>query len=117
MVMIHGTGPAASLAWSSSAESLSRQYSLYAPDLPGFGRSTFSWDTFQNSSLEELEDLYATWLANYIDAMKLSKPIVVGHSIGVPLFVLKCLDPVAQSIALLEHLIEIHVLVAWFMVI
>ena len=82
MVMIHGTGSAASLAWSSSAESLSRQYSLYAPDLPGFGRSTFSWDTFQNSSLEELEDLYATWLANYIDAMKLSKPIVVGHSIG-----------------------------------
>ena len=40
MVMLHGTGSAASLAWSSSAETLSKQYSLYAPDLPGFGRST-----------------------------------------------------------------------------
>ena len=82
IVLLHGTGSASSLAWSSGADRFSNHYSLYMPDLPGFGRSSFPWSSFEKASLAEIEDVYADWLAEYIDAMQLTKPVVVAHSIG-----------------------------------
>merc|ERR1719401_1540179 len=40
------------------------------------------WYHFCNASHEELENIYADWLANYISALGLSKPIVVATSIS-----------------------------------
>lgn len=82
MVLIHGTGSSAALAWASVAGQLAKSYNLYAPDLPGFGRSTVSWEQVATASCEDLENMYADFIANYIDAMGLVKPIVVAHSIG-----------------------------------
>ena len=82
MVLLHGTGSASSLAWSSSAGLFSKRYFLCMPDLPGFGRSTFPRNKLQEASLAEIEDFYADWLAAYIDAMQLQKPVVVAHSMG-----------------------------------
>ena len=48
MVLLHGTGSAAALAWSSTAGKLASRYAIYAPDLPAFGRTLLAWDTFQN---------------------------------------------------------------------
>jgi pimeloyl-ACP methyl ester carboxylesterase len=82
MVMLHGTGSAAALAWSSSSGRLANSYSIYAPDLPAFGRTQLPWESFCDASHKELEDLYADWLASYIDALGILKPVVVAHSIG-----------------------------------
>jgi pimeloyl-ACP methyl ester carboxylesterase len=80
MVMIHGTGSSAALAWSSSVDKLAH-YSIYAPDLPAFGRSELPRSVLA-ATPAEIEDVYADWLANYIDAVGLVKPVVVAHSIG-----------------------------------
>eukprot|EP00961_Rhodomonas_salina_P030874 415202-Rhodomonas_salina.1 len=82
IVLIHGTGSAAALAWASMAGQLAESFSLYAVDLPGFGRSTWSWEKFLAASRGEVEDAYADFISNYIHAMGLVKPIVVAHSIG-----------------------------------
>ena len=81
MVLLHGTGSAASLAWSSSGD-LATRYSLYAPDLPAFGRTSLPWEAFHARPLADIEDLYADWLASYVDALPVKAPVVVAHSIG-----------------------------------
>ena len=82
MVLIHGTGSSAALAWSSSVGKLASGYSIYAPDLPAFGRTQIPWHSICNATPSEVEDIYADWLANYIDAIGVAKPVVVAHSIG-----------------------------------
>ena len=82
MVLIHGTGSSAALAWSSSVGKLASRYSIYAPDLPAFGRTQIPWQSVSRATPSEIEDIYADWLANYIEAVGLVKPIVVAHSIG-----------------------------------
>jgi len=82
MVLLHGTGSAASLAWASASDKLAVHFSIYAPDLPGFGRTHFDKETFLAATQQEVEDLYADWLAHYIAAVKLERPIVVAHSIS-----------------------------------
>jgi pimeloyl-ACP methyl ester carboxylesterase len=82
MVMLHGTGSTASLAWASSADKLATRFSIYAPDLPAFGRTPLPRTSIDPATPAEVEALYADWLANYIDALELKTPVVVAHSIG-----------------------------------
>ena len=81
-MFLHGTGSAAALAWSSTAHQFADHYAVYAPDLPAFGRSTLSWEFFNAATCANLEEMYADWLAHYLDAVGLQKPVVVAHSIG-----------------------------------
>lgn len=50
-------------------------YNVYAPDLPGFGRS---------EPLKTVHNLeaYSTWLKGFVSAINLDKPLAVGHSFG-----------------------------------
>ncbi|HEV2108014.1 MAG TPA: alpha/beta hydrolase [Thermomicrobiales bacterium] len=58
-----------------AAEQLARQYPVYAPDLPGFGRSTKPGRAL---SLTELADALVAWL----DVMGLEQPVLLGNSFG-----------------------------------
>ena len=74
MVLIHG-GASDSRDWIETMTSLSSQFSLYAPDLIGYGHS------------EKLENGYyltefADFLGGFIEKLKLDRPALVGHSLG-----------------------------------
>src|ERR671923_1869431 len=61
--------------WPPFLESLARSFRVIAPDHPGFGRS---------EGLEHLDDVVdlALYYSEFIDAMGLDQPYVVGHSLG-----------------------------------
>ncbi|MFH1657250.1 MAG: alpha/beta hydrolase [bacterium] len=75
VLVLHGWG-ASPDSWQSVQEILSGQgFKVICPDFPGFGQSetpTRAWS---------LND-YLAWLIEFIDFLKLEKPIVVGHSFG-----------------------------------
>jgi len=52
-----------------------REFNVYAPDLPGFGKSG---KLNQTHNL----DAYSTWLKDFLEAVRLTKPIAIGHSFG-----------------------------------
>ncbi len=81
MVLLHGTGSSAALAWSSTVAKLATRYSIYAPDLPAFGRTQLPQSVL-DANPAEVENVYADWLADYIAAVGLVKPVVVAHSVG-----------------------------------
>jgi len=71
VVLVHGnTG---SSRWWKKAMNLNGSRTI-APDLPNFGRS----DALDTADI----DLYADYLAAFIEALGLERPIVVGHSLG-----------------------------------
>src|SRR5262245_13743471 len=61
--------------WPLFLESLARSFRVIAPDHPGFGRS---------EGLEHLDDVVdlALYYTEFIDAMGLEQPYLVGHSLG-----------------------------------
>ena len=73
-MVIHGGGKGAK-AWRKNAEALSRNYSVYIPDLPGFGRSQSVKDRF---CLPEFVD----FVENFASALGLHNFYLIGHSIG-----------------------------------
>lgn len=72
--MVHGGGYGAE-AWRKNAEALSRNYSVYIPDLPGFGNSQSANDRFR---LPEFVD----FVGNFSSALGLDSFYLMGHSIG-----------------------------------
>jgi 2-hydroxy-6-oxonona-2,4-dienedioate hydrolase len=58
-----------------AAEQLAQYYPVYAPDLPGFGRSAKPCRTL---SLTELANALVAWL----DVMGLDSPVLLGNSFG-----------------------------------
>lgn len=74
LVIIHGGGDGAR-AWLKSAEELSNYYSVYIPDLPGFGRSQSASDKFH---LPE----YVAFVKNFSQALGIERFHLIGHSIG-----------------------------------
>jgi pimeloyl-ACP methyl ester carboxylesterase len=73
LVFLHGAGGVP--AWEGVLPLLAREYHVYAPLLPGFGRST---------GLEYLEDQFDLFLHGFdvIDALGLERPYLVGESMG-----------------------------------
>jgi len=74
LVVIHGGGSGAR-TWMKNVEALSENYTVYVPDLPGFGRS------------QPLEgDYYIPELAEFVDEFShnlgLEKFHLMGHSLG-----------------------------------
>lgn len=73
IVLVHGFAEHSS-AWELVAGKLSAGHPVYAIDLPGFGYSEYTGKYTLADETAALE--------GFIDAKKLSKPVVVGHSLG-----------------------------------
>ncbi len=74
IVLIHG-GASDSRDWVSTMAALSNRYSLYAPDLIGFGQSNRNRDGYYLSDFTE-------FIMGFLDRLGLEKPVLVGHSFG-----------------------------------
>lgn len=74
LVILHGWGNDVSSFWG-VAQELKTNFTLFLIDLPGFGRSDLPAKAF------ELKD-YAEVVAQVIKKLKLSKPSLLGHSVG-----------------------------------
>jgi pimeloyl-ACP methyl ester carboxylesterase len=74
LVIIHGGGDGAR-AWLKNAEELSKYYSVYIPDLPGFGRSQSANDKFY---LPE----YVAFVEDFSSTLGIDRFHLMGHSIG-----------------------------------
>src|SRR5262245_64735442 len=73
LLFLHGAGGVP--AWDGVLPHLSRAFHVYAPLLPGFGRST---------GLDYLEDQWDLFLHQFdvLDALHIERPYVVGESMG-----------------------------------
>src|SRR5262245_22323442 len=74
LVLLHGWG-ASHKFWKYTFSAFSPRWRVIAPDLTGFGRSE---KPDRDYSLEAL----TVWLGKFLDAMKLDKVVLVGHSMG-----------------------------------
>lgn len=75
IVLIHGFGGSTS-TWTKTVESLASRYRVYAFDLKGFGLTAKP----RNSPYSM--DAYTDHLLGFLDAQKLDRPVLVGHSLG-----------------------------------
>jgi pimeloyl-ACP methyl ester carboxylesterase len=80
VLLLHG-GASDSRDWLPTMAALSSRFAFYAPDLPGFGRSD------RNESGYYLSE-FCDFVLRFIDAHKLERPSLVGHSFGARV----CLD-------------------------
>jgi pimeloyl-ACP methyl ester carboxylesterase len=80
VVLIHG-GASDSRDWMGTLAALSHRYSLYAPDLIGFGLSDRNKDGYYLSDFTE-------FILGFMETLGLEHPVLVGHSFGGRL----CLD-------------------------
>jgi pimeloyl-ACP methyl ester carboxylesterase len=73
LLFLHGAGGLH--GWPPFLDRLARTFRVIAPDHPGFGRS---------EGLEHLDDVVdlALYYTEFIEAMSLDQPYVVGHSLG-----------------------------------
>ena len=77
VVLVHGnTG--SSLWWTRISDL--PDIRLVAPDLPNFGRSD-RLDTAEAPGASDI-DLYADYLIAFVETLGLSRPVLVGHSLG-----------------------------------
>jgi pimeloyl-ACP methyl ester carboxylesterase len=80
VVLIHG-GASDSRDWVGTMMALYHRYSLYAPDLIGYGLSDRTKDGYYLSDFSE-------FMLGFIETLGLEQPVLVGHSLGGRL----CLD-------------------------
>jgi pimeloyl-ACP methyl ester carboxylesterase len=73
LLFLHGAGGLG--GWPPFLEGLAQTFRVIAPEHPGFGRS---------EGLEHLDDVVdlALYYTEFIDAMGLDQPYIVGHSLG-----------------------------------
>ena len=74
VVLVHGVG-VSSRNLIPTAVRLAPYYQVYAPDLPGFGRSS------KPSRVLDIPEL-AYWLAAWLQTMKLERPAILTNSVG-----------------------------------
>lgn len=74
LILIHGF-PMNSQVWDLFTPSLEDNYTIYTPDLPGFGSSAILPGQF---SLEDVAVAMNEWIA----AEQIRDPVVIGHSLG-----------------------------------
>ena len=75
VILLHGLG-ASSYSWRFAVPELARRYEVFAPDLPGFGRTEKPWDF--DYSIAGLH----RWVLAFMDQMGLEKARFVGNSMG-----------------------------------
>ena len=74
LVVIHGGGDGAK-AWLENLVELPNHYTVYAPDLPGFGDSQPIGDSFHISE-------YVEFIEGFTHSLELERFHLVGHSLG-----------------------------------
>ncbi len=74
VILIHGNGLSHG-QWKYNIGSLSKSHKVYAPDLPGFGLS-------DKPEVDYGVPYYVEFLRSFIDALHISKPVIIGHSMG-----------------------------------
>jgi pimeloyl-ACP methyl ester carboxylesterase len=96
LLFLHGFCESGEM-WRYFAYSLSTQYRVICPDLPGFGDSVL---TRPIQSLEEVAEQLESWLQE----LQIQNPIVLGHSLGgyVALALLERMGNRIQAIGLLH---------------
>lgn len=96
LLFLHGFCESGEM-WRYFADTLSLQYRVICPDLPGFGNSPLP-HAIQN--LEEVAEL----LENWMQELQIQHPIVLGHSLGgyVALALLERMGNRIQGIGLLH---------------
>ena len=96
LLFLHGFCESGEM-WRHLADSLSTQYRVLCPDLPGFGASPI---THPITCLEDVAEQLEGW----IDAHQIKNPIVLGHSLGgyVALALLERMGDRIQAIGLLH---------------
>ena len=93
VVLVHG-GASDSRDWFDTMTALAHRYTLYAPDLIGFGQSD------KNEVGYYLSD-FSDFVLDFIDTLQLEKPALVGHSFGARV----CLDVAFQNHELVRKLV------------
>lgn len=96
VVLIHG-GASDSRDWVYTMAALSHRYSLYAPDLIGFGLSDRSKDGYYLSDFSE-------FIMGFMETLGLENPVLVGHSLGGRL----CLEIALQHPEKVRKLVLVH---------
>jgi len=96
VVFIHGFCESGSL-WKSLSESISDEFRIICPDLPGFGKSLLPPNNF---SLEDIGDTLVSWLRE----CGIEQCNVIGHSLGgyISLEILRKHPDFAKGIGLLN---------------
>ena len=74
VVFLHGAWCDSS-EWVSTMEFMSRDFHCFAPDLLGFGESEYP-------DIHHVIDIHVDCLAEFLQALKLDKVYLVGHSLG-----------------------------------
>ena len=74
VILIHG-GASDSRDWLGTMSALDASYSLYAPDLIGYGRSDRTKSGYYLSDFVE-------FVMGFIQSLNLGSPVLVGHSLG-----------------------------------
>lgn len=74
MILVHGLGTS-SRYMAPTARRLASDFSVYAPDLPGFG---YSSKPKQALRIEEQAEVLAAWMT----ALNVSRAVMVGNSVG-----------------------------------
>lgn len=74
LLFLHGAG---GVAWDGALGLLAKHFHVYAPSLPGFGKSP-------SEGLELIEDSLELWQLGFdvMEALGLDKPLLVGESFG-----------------------------------
>lgn len=76
VLLIHGLGSAGYLEWRFNLEALAAQHTVYAPDLPGFGRSD------KPKAARYGVPFFTRTLVRYLRELRLRQVAVVGTSLG-----------------------------------
>lgn len=74
VILIHGF-PMNHLVWKDFAPGLSSNFTVYTPDLPGFGQSKILRSPF---SIDDIADKLLEWM----ERTQIKKSVLIGHSLG-----------------------------------
>ena len=85
VVFVHG-GASDSRDWIESMQALAPDYTLYAPDVIGFGQSGRDEKGYYLSD-------FSDFLLSFIGSLQIAKSVLVGHSFGARI----CLDAAIQN--------------------
>lgn len=96
LIFLHGFCESSEM-WSYFSDSLSTQFRVICPDLPGFGHSVL------DQPIQSLEEV-AGHLEDWMQAEHIQNPIILGHSLGgyVALALLERMGNRIQAIGLLH---------------
>ena len=76
VILLHGGGiDSATLSWGDAIGPLSAHHRVFAPDLPGYGRSS-------KPDIHYTTDFYVSFVAHLLDVLHLEKVSLVGLSMG-----------------------------------